>query len=173
MMLNLTLNLYAARNNLRNESVSNMKITAKQVAVSVEQSGYSSNYVQDKIAQNLRLTAILASYELDPDIRNINNEQLKALSTKLGVSNISLLVKTADDIIVARSSDPSEIGLSTRGMGFFGMWLSWSCLQASRYLSIRGSPCSISGPGRLNTQPPIRSILISGVIIMTGPAIIS
>ncbi|MFD1902951.1 hypothetical protein ACFSQ7_00290 [Paenibacillus rhizoplanae] len=48
MMLNLTLNLYAARNNLRNESVSNMKITAKQVAVSVEQSGYSSNYVQDK-----------------------------------------------------------------------------------------------------------------------------
>ncbi|MFC6647577.1 hypothetical protein [Paenibacillus rhizoplanae] len=49
MMLNLTLNLYAARNNLRNESVSNMKITAKQVAVSVEQSGYSSNYVQDKL----------------------------------------------------------------------------------------------------------------------------
>lgn len=119
LMLNLSLNLYAARNNLRNESVSNMKITAKQVAVSVEQSGYSSNYVQDKLAQNLRLTAILASYELDPDIRNITNQQLKALSTKLGVSNISLLVKTADDIIVAKSSDPAEIGLSTRGMGFW------------------------------------------------------
>ncbi|WP_339221483.1 ATP-binding protein [Paenibacillus sp. FSL H8-0332] len=155
LMLNLTLNLYAARNNLRNESVSNMKITAKQVAVSVEQSGYSSNYVQDKIAQNLRLTAILASYELDPDIRNINNEQLKALSTKLGVSNISLLVKTADDIIVARSSDPSEIGLSTRGMGFW--YVAFLELFAGQQVSVdQGQSLQHfwSGPFEYSTSNP-------------------
>jgi two-component system, sporulation sensor kinase E len=119
LSLNLTLNLYAARNNLRNESLSNMKITALQIAVSVEQSSYSSNYVQQKIAQNLRMTSILASLELDPDIKNVDNEELRALAIKLGVSNISLLVKTDNDIVVAKSSDPSEIGLSTKGMGYW------------------------------------------------------
>ncbi|WNS42153.1 ATP-binding protein [Paenibacillus sp. MMS20-IR301] len=119
LALNLTLNLYEVRNNLRNESISNMLITAKQVAVSVEQSSYSSKYVEQKIAQNLRLAAILASYELDPDIEKIENGQLKELAVRLGVSNISLLVKTDNDIVVAKSSDPSEIGLSTKGMGFW------------------------------------------------------
>ncbi|UQZ34275.1 PAS domain-containing sensor histidine kinase [Paenibacillus sp. PK3_47] len=119
LALNLTLNLYAARDNLRSESVNNMKMTALQIAVSVEQSSYSSNYVQHQIAQNLRLAAIMASEELDPDIRNVENEQLVALADKLGVSNISLLVKTDDDIVVAKSSDPSELGLSTRDMGYW------------------------------------------------------
>lgn len=119
LTLNLTLNLYAARNNLRTESVNNMEITAKQIAVSVEQSRYSSNYVELKIAQNLRMAAVMASYELSPDFKDIDNKQLKNLALKLGVSNISLLVKNDDDIVVARSSDPSEIGLSTKGMGFW------------------------------------------------------
>ncbi|KWX79388.1 ATP-binding protein [Paenibacillus jilunlii] len=119
LALNLTLNLHAARSNLRNESVKNMKMAARQIAVSVEQSSYSSNYVQHQIAQNLRLTAILASKELDPDIKNVKDAQLVALAHKLGVSNISLLVKTEDDVVVARSSDPGEIGLSTKGMGYW------------------------------------------------------
>lgn len=76
LALNLTLNLYAARDNLRIESENNMKMTAMQIAVSVEQSSYSSNYVQYQLAQNLRMTAILASEELDPDIKNVKNEQL-------------------------------------------------------------------------------------------------
>lgn len=119
LSLNLTINLYTVRNNLRNESLSNMKITAMQIAVSVEQSSYSSNYVQHKIAQNLRMTSILASLELDPDIKNVDNRELQALAIKLGVSNISLLVKTDNDIVVAKSSDPTEIGLSTKGMGYW------------------------------------------------------
>lgn len=119
LALNLTLNLYAARDNLRIESENNMKMTAMQIAVSVEQSSYSSNYVQYQLAQNLRMTAILASEELDPDIKNVKNEQLVYLADKLGVSNISLLVKTDDDIVVAKSSDPNEIGLPTKGMGYW------------------------------------------------------
>lgn len=119
LALNLTLNLYAARNNLRNESENNMKMAAMQIAVSVEQSSYSSAYVQQQMAQNLRLAAILAAQELDPDINNVDNSQLESLANMLGVSNISLLVKTEDDIIVAKSSDPAELGLSTKGMGFW------------------------------------------------------
>ncbi|GGG09934.1 hypothetical protein GCM10010912_62950 [Paenibacillus albidus] len=119
LALNLTLNLYAVRDNLRSESLNNMKMTAMQIAVSVEQSSYSSNYVEQQIALNLRMTAILAAAELDPDIKNVRNQELKALAAKLGVSNISLLVKTNDDIVVAKSSDPKEIGLSTKEWGYW------------------------------------------------------
>ncbi|WP_238655848.1 ATP-binding protein [Paenibacillus piscarius] len=155
LMLNLTLNLYAARNNLRNESVSNMKITAKQVAVSVEQSSYSSNYVQHKIAQNLRLIAILASNELDPDINNIDNRQLKDLANKLAVSNISLLVKTDNDIVVAKSSDPAEIGLSTKGMGYW--YVAFLELFAGQRVSVdKGQSLENfwSGPFEYSTSNP-------------------
>lgn len=119
LALNLTFNLYAAQNNLRNESINNMQLTAMQMAVSVEQSNYSSNYVEYQIAHNLRMAAIFASEELDPDYKNVTNEELKALTTKVGVSNISILVKTDNDVVVARSSVPSDIGMSTKDWGYW------------------------------------------------------
>ncbi|MEK3866489.1 ATP-binding protein [Paenibacillus sp. FSL H7-0716] len=119
LALNLTFNLYAAQNNLRNENVNNMQITAMQMAVSVEQSNYSSNYVEYQIAHNLRMAAIFASKELGPDYKNITNAQLKALTSKLGVSNISILVKTDNDIVVTKASNPIDIGMSTQGWGYW------------------------------------------------------
>ncbi|WP_379137515.1 ATP-binding protein [Paenibacillus sp. sgz500958] len=119
LVLNQTLNLYAARDNLRKESESNMKMVAMQIAVSLEQSRYSSNYVEYQIADNLRLAAVLAASELDPDIQNVDNAQLEQLAAKLEISNISLLVKTEDDVVVAKSSDPKELGLSTKGWGYW------------------------------------------------------
>lgn len=119
LALNLTFNLYAAQNNLRNESINNMQMTAMQMAVSVEQSNYSSNYVEYQIAHNLRMAAIFASKELGPDYKKITNNQLKALASKVGVSNISILVKTDNDIIVKRSSVPSEVGMSTKDWGYW------------------------------------------------------
>lgn len=111
--------LYTARDNLRQESESNMKMIAMQIAVSVEQSRYSSNYVEYQIAKNLRMAAILAANELDPDIENIDNSELMRLADKLQVSNISLLVKSEDDIVVAKSSDPKELGLPTKEWGYW------------------------------------------------------
>lgn len=153
--LNLTLNLYATRNNLRIESENNMKMTAMQIAVSVEQSSYSSNYVQYQIAKNLRLVAILASKELDPDIKNVENEQLKYLADKLGVTNISLLVKTKDDIVVAKASDPSEIGLPTKQMGFW--YVAFLELFAGQEVSVKQGQSLEnfwSGPFEYSTSNP-------------------
>ncbi len=96
-----------------------MQMTAMQMAVSVEQSNYSSNYVEHQIAENLRMAAIFVSKELGPDIKTVTNEELKDLSFKLGVSNISLLVKTDNDIIVAKSTNSKEIGTSTKGWGYW------------------------------------------------------
>ncbi|WP_342437880.1 ATP-binding protein [Paenibacillus sp. FSL L8-0436] len=155
LALNLTLNLYAARDNLRIESENNMKMTAKQIAVSVEQSSYSSNYVQYQLAQNLRMAAILASEELDPDIKNVKNEQLVYLADKLGVSNISLLVKTDDDIVVAKSSDPNEIGLPTKGMGYW--YVAFLELFAGQKVSVQQGQSLEnfwSGPFEYSTSNP-------------------
>ncbi|MDF9844877.1 MULTISPECIES: ATP-binding protein [unclassified Paenibacillus] len=153
--LNLMLNLYAARNNLLTESKNNMKTTAMQIAVSVEQSNYSSNYVQQQMAYNLRLAAILAAEELDPDISNVKNSQLKLLADKLGVSNISLLVQTEDDIIVAKSSDPAELGLSTKGMGFW--YVAFLELFAGQKVSVQQGQTLDnfwSGPFEYSTSNP-------------------
>ncbi|WP_054944087.1 ATP-binding protein [Paenibacillus ihuae] len=155
LALNLTLNLYTARNNLRSESENNMRMTAMQIAVSFEQSNYSSNYVQQQMAQNLRLAAILAAEELDPDIKNVNNNQLKRLAKKLGVSNISLLVKTDDGIVVAKSSDPAELGLSTKGMDYW--YVALLELFAGQRVSVRQGQTLEnfwSGPFEFSTSTP-------------------
>lgn len=118
LALTLTINLYAARDKLRQENLNNMQMTAMQMAVSVEQSSYSSNYVEYQIAENLRMAAIFVSKELGPDIENVTNDQLKELSLKIDVSNIALLVKTDNDIVIAKSTNPNEIGTSTKGWGY-------------------------------------------------------
>ncbi|WP_025692997.1 ATP-binding protein [Paenibacillus zanthoxyli] len=119
LALNLTLNSYATRNNMRSEIERNMKTAAMQIAVSVEQSNSSSKYAEQLLAKNLRMAAILISKELDPDVVNVSNAELKTLASKVGVSNISLLVRTRDNIVVMKSSDPKEIGLPTKGWGFW------------------------------------------------------
>lgn len=119
LLLNITLTYYTTQENLRRDSENKMKAVAEQIVYSIEQSNYSSNYVERQISEVLRLTAIMAAKELDPDINNITNEQLVALSKELGVSHISLLVQTEDNIIVAKSSDPREIGMPTKDWGFW------------------------------------------------------
>lgn len=119
LALNLSINLYAARNNLRHENLNNMQMTALQMAAAVEQRDYSSNYVEYQIAQHLRMAAIFISKELGPDIKNVTDDKLKALVSKVGVSNISLLVKTDNDIVVTKSTNSEEIGMSTKDRGYW------------------------------------------------------
>ncbi|KAA9004654.1 PAS domain S-box protein [Paenibacillus spiritus] len=119
LALQITYNSISTREKLREDSERNMRSAAMQVAVSVEQSSHNSKYVEEQIAHYLRLAAVVASEELDPDIANVTPAQLKALAARLEVSNISLLVRTPDDIIIAKSSDPNEVNLSTRGWGFW------------------------------------------------------
>ncbi|PYE42731.1 PAS domain S-box protein [Paenibacillus barcinonensis] len=119
LILNIALSYYTTEENLRQDSENKMVLTAKQIAISVEQNQYSSDYVKRQIGNNLWLASVMAANELDPDIRKITNEELVQLSHKLGVSHISLLEQTDDDIIVSRSSDPREIGLSTKSMSYW------------------------------------------------------
>lgn len=119
LVLNIALSYYTTEENLRQDSETKMVLTAKQIAIAVEQNQYSSDYVKRQIGNNLWLAAVMAAEELDPDINNITNEELVRLSQKVGVSHISLMEQTDDDIVVSRSSDPREIGLSTKSMTYW------------------------------------------------------
>lgn len=116
---NLTLNYYSIRENLVSESEKNMNMAAMQIAVSVEQSGYSSDYVEQQMASSLYLAAVHAASELPPHIGDVSNEQLEDLAVRLDISGFSLLVRQGDDIVVSKSSDPRELGLSTREWGYW------------------------------------------------------
>ncbi|PAK47785.1 ATP-binding protein [Paenibacillus sp. 7541] len=119
LLLNITLNYYTTQENLQQDSEAKMVMAATQIAITVEQTAYSSGYVDGVFADMLRVASINAARSLDPDIRNITNEELVDLAAELGVTHISLLVKSGNDIIVAKSSAEEEIGLSTSDWGYW------------------------------------------------------
>ncbi|TJY42469.1 PAS domain S-box protein [Cohnella pontilimi] len=91
-----------------------MVTIAKQIGTSLELSEQSRRYMEDAVGERLRAVAIAASKELDPHVGHVTKEQLRALSLKLGVDHITLLVRTENDIVGRKSSDPKEIGISTK-----------------------------------------------------------
>ncbi|WP_347177528.1 hypothetical protein [Paenibacillus sp. BR1-192] len=118
LLLNITLNYYTTQENLQQDSETKMVMAATQIAITVQQTGFSSAYVDNIFGDMLKVAAVNAAKALDPDINNITNQQLAELSKEIGVTHISLLVRTNDDIVVARSSSQDEIGLSTKNWGY-------------------------------------------------------
>jgi len=119
LLLNITLNYYTTQENLQRDSEVKMVMAATQIAITVQQTEFSSSYVDGLFGDMLKDVSIEAARVLDPDINNITNGQLVELSKELGVAHISLLVKTKDDVVVARSSANEEIGLSTKNWGYW------------------------------------------------------
>lgn len=119
LSLNIILSYFTTQENLRKDSENKIMLTAKQIAIAVEQSGFSSEYVERQMTQKLKLASLLAAKELNPDINQVTNQQLAELAKKAGVTGISLFVKTTNDIVVTKSSEPQEIGLSTNKWGYW------------------------------------------------------
>ncbi|GMA51060.1 hypothetical protein GCM10025857_24170 [Alicyclobacillus contaminans] len=72
------------------------------------------------ISEKLRIAAIAAEFALNPDAAKVSNQELVRLTKQLGVSDITLLQRKGDDIVGVKSSNPQEIGLSTKRMsGWF------------------------------------------------------
>jgi signal transduction histidine kinase len=102
------------------ESISDkMKSTAEQIRISIEHSEEGSFYVEDVIGENLRSVALFAKSELDPHIDKVTNEQLLDFKTQAGIDGVSLMQKIGNDIVVTKSSEPMEIGLPTKDLGYW------------------------------------------------------
>lgn len=114
LMLNIGIYHFSSKEELQANAEQQMMNIAKQVAVSVESSEKAKRFMEDTIGEKLRMAAIAAQEKLDPNIDNVTNEQLVALSSELGVDHITLWVQKEDDIVAVRSSYPKEIGASSK-----------------------------------------------------------
>lgn len=92
---------------------------AKQISVTIEASESARQSMEETMGEKLRIAAIAAKDELDPDIGKITNEQLVELSRKLGVDGITLWQRFGDDVIALKSSEPNEINLSSKTWGYW------------------------------------------------------
>lgn len=114
ILINNTVYYFLTKETLEDAHETEMLRLGKQIEILVEQSRKSTEYYEAQIGRELRAASIAAQYALDPDVEKVTDEQLKELSAKLDIDHITLLKQTEDDIILYRSSDPTQLGGSTR-----------------------------------------------------------
>lgn len=118
LLLNTAISYYMNSDKIQKDTEAQMMVIAEEIAIAMEQSQESAQQVEQKLEEYLRLSSIRVSNELDANIRNITNEQLIKLSKDMGLSRISLLSETDDDVIVTKSSDSTEVGQSSVSLGY-------------------------------------------------------
>jgi len=114
LLVNDTVNYYMTKNELHKSLETQMREVSGQIKISVQRSQQAYHYVDRLMAANLRSAAIAAKYALPPSYKQVDNARLKELAEELGVSYITLFAREPDDIVSVRSSEPREIGLSTK-----------------------------------------------------------
>ncbi|HJV45334.1 MAG TPA: EAL domain-containing protein [Bacillota bacterium] len=114
LILNNTLHYITTKDQLIQEQIRYSQMVARQIVGSIENYNRGSQQIEDTMGSELRAASVAAQLRLSPDYRNVTNEQLQELSKMIGVSHITLLAPQGDDIVGVRSSDPKEIGLSTK-----------------------------------------------------------
>jgi sensor histidine kinase regulating citrate/malate metabolism len=111
---------FTTKNALIKQQQEKSEIIAHYISTSIQLSRQSEKIVEDLIGTNLRSVALVAQAHLDPNIEKVTNDQLAKISTLTGVDHITLMKRDGDDIIGYKSSDPSEINMSTKG--WRGYW---------------------------------------------------
>ncbi|WP_373231154.1 ATP-binding protein [Cohnella sp.] len=114
LSLNISIFYYTTKNELQVSAEKQMVTIAKQIGTSLDAAEKSKKFMEDTLGEKLRSVAIAAQSELDPRIDHVRNEELAALSLKLGVDDITLWKRTHNDIIALKSSDPNELNQSSK-----------------------------------------------------------
>lgn len=140
---------------LINELDQKMETVAKQMRISIEQSEVAQVFIESLLAQNLRTASIAVKYALDPDIEQVTNLQLMQLRDELDVAHISLFVKTEDDIVSHRWTEPEEAFLGTNNWGYwYDAFLQLMALETVDVGRGQTLPHFWSGPYEISTADP-------------------
>jgi len=75
--------------------------------------------LEDGLGEKLRIAAVAARNQLDPDIDKVTNEQLTELSRELGIDHITLWKRFDNDIVALKSSNAKEINLSSKSWDYW------------------------------------------------------
>jgi len=115
VVINNCVYFFITRSMLVEQLDTELQVLGKQIESSVEQTRKGSQMFEDQIGRELRSASIAAKYALSNDIELITNDQLTGLATELDISHITLLKQMDNkDILLYRSSDPSQLMKSTR-----------------------------------------------------------
>lgn len=116
VIVNNSVYFYITKNMLEDQLNKELQVLGQQIQSSAEQARTGSQMFETQISRELHAASIAAKYALDSDVEYITNEQLVKLAEELNISHITLLKKMEDeDIILYKSSDPSQLNKSTRG----------------------------------------------------------
>lgn len=121
LLLHMTLTYNITKDKLIEEMQQRMNVIAQQINISYKQSLQASQAFEIQLAEKLYIASIYAADKLPAKVEEVTNEQLEKLSKELGLADISLLHRSpnGEDIIIEKSSDLKEIGLSTRKWGYW------------------------------------------------------
>lgn len=115
LVLNISIYYVSTRSDLETRTEQQLNDLAKQIGATVESTEQSRKYMEDSAALMLRSAAIAARDRLDSRVDRVTNERLAEVSRELGVDQISLWARKSNgDIVVAKSSDPKELGQSAK-----------------------------------------------------------
>lgn len=114
LALSILIYYFSTKSELESQVQEQVHNIAKQIGITLDTSETAVQSIEDTVGEMLRASAMAAMVQLDPDINNVNNEQLVALSKKIGVDHISLWVRKDNDIFIAKSSEPDELGASSK-----------------------------------------------------------
>lgn len=115
VLINNTVYFYITKKTLEDGLDQAILSLARQIESSVEQTRSGSAMFEEQVSRELRAASIAAKYALDPDIEKVSNMRLKELAAELDISHITLLKQLEDeDIILYRSSDPTQLMKSTK-----------------------------------------------------------
>ncbi len=104
-------------NELEKEEVSTV---TKIVSNAMESTKNATKTIENMIVQRLLTASKGIAKELQgKSIDQITTEELVKLKNQWDLYDISLFVRQGDDIVVAKSSQPKEVGLSSKGWGFW------------------------------------------------------
>ncbi|WP_066067571.1 putative bifunctional diguanylate cyclase/phosphodiesterase [Neobacillus soli] len=119
LLTNNAFHYIRSKNQLLENNEREIAMITQEVSFQVGNTKEGSLYVENILGRDLRMASIAIKQALPAKYQEITNERLTTLAKEVGVSHITLLVQTSDDIIGVRSSDPEEINMSTKDWGYW------------------------------------------------------
>ncbi|MDQ6418755.1 PAS domain S-box protein [Paenibacillus sp. LHD-117] len=113
LILNVGFSYYTNRLTQEAALERQIKGIAEQLVVTVDTHEKVRSAIDLELGEKLRLAAMMARESLDPNVANVTNEELVALSKELGLHDITLWQRIDGEVVSVRSSNPDELNLNS------------------------------------------------------------
>ncbi|MFD2614747.1 sensor histidine kinase [Paenibacillus gansuensis] len=136
IVLNDVVYYYTVERSLTKSMESRTLAISNQIKLSIDHTEYAFSITDELMAQKLRDISIGSLKELPKDYRKVNNDTLIQLKNKYDISDITLFAKLGDDIVGVKSSNPKQIGISSKDWGDY--FIAFNELFALKPVTIKG-----------------------------------